>query len=85
MNGASALIGTIVSMQEDGRAGHRRRGERPAGYSAEVTIMTATPTAAPRNADACPWGDHAPLFVSRRRAWLHAVLAGQESAPTRPT
>lgn len=36
-----------------------------------------------RDADALPWGEHAPWFVSRRRAWLHAVLAGEESAPRR--
>ena len=34
-----------------------------------------------RDVDALPWGDHAPWFVSRRRAWLHAVLAGEEQAP----
>ena len=49
-----------------------------------ATTMTAAPSSMQRDADACPWGDHAPLFVSRRRAWLHAVLAGEERAPARP-
>jgi hypothetical protein len=34
-----------------------------------------------RDVDALPWGEHAPWFVSRRRAWLHAVLSGAERAP----
>lgn len=84
MNGASALLGTIVIRRGDGRAAQRRRGDHHTGHSAEVTTMPATQNSTPRNTDALPWGDHAPLFVSRRRAWLHAVLAGQESAPARP-
>ena len=77
MYGATALAGTIVVIQ---------RGETAANVAAGgATTMAANTTAAPtlvqRDADACPWGDHAPLFVSRRRAWLHAVLSGEERAP----
>jgi hypothetical protein len=83
MNGATALAETIVILQRNARAGDRRRPLCSATDAGEVTTMTPTPTATLRASDACPSGDHAPLFVSRRRAWLHAVLAGQERAPAR--
>jgi hypothetical protein len=36
-----------------------------------------------RRNDGPAWGENAPLFVRRRRAWLHAVLSGAEPEPRR--
>lgn len=41
------------------------------------------PASSRRRNDGPAWGENAPLFVRRRRAWLHAVLSGAEPEPRR--
>jgi len=83
VSGEATVLGVMLML---GRATARMRQNSPAPPDAGAPSPgqePPKPVFSRRRGLEPAWSENAPLFVRRRRAWLHAVLSGAEPTPQR--